>query len=170
MYHFVSGYTAKLAGTEHGVKDPVATFSPCFGGAFLARHPFVYARLLAERMRQHETRAWLVSTGWTGGVFGSGHRIDLAHTRTILDRIHSGDLDDVPVRRDRRFRLDRITSCPGIPASLLDPRTTWPDPDGYDLKAAELAKLFDANFEQFGADAPSETDRDVIRLCTEARS
>lgn len=165
MYHFISGYTAKLAGTEQGVVEPAATFSPCFGGAFLARHPFVYARLLAQRMKQHGARAWLVNTGWTGGPYGTGQRIGLAHTRAILDRIHSGDLDRVPVRANPRFRLDAVTSCPGVPDALMDPRSTWADTDAFDRKATELADLFAANFDRFVEDVPEGADRDLVKLC-----
>src|SRR6185436_58450 len=106
MYHFISGYTAKVAGTEMGVKDPEATFSACYGAAFLVLHPMRYAQMLADKMQQHRAAAWLVNTGWTGGGHGVGSRIKLAHTRAIIDAIHSGQLTDAPTQRDPYFKLD----------------------------------------------------------------
>jgi phosphoenolpyruvate carboxykinase (ATP) len=146
MYHFISGYTAKVAGTEVGVTEPQATFSPCFGGPFLVFHPSRYAALLAARMRQHDTNVWLVNTGWSGGSYGTGARMKLAYTRTIIDAIHAGALADAPTVPDPVFRVGVVTSCPGVPGEILIPRQTWPDPNTYDLTARRLAGLFRDNF------------------------
>jgi phosphoenolpyruvate carboxykinase (ATP) len=149
MYHFISGYTAKVAGTEVGVTEPQATFSPCFGGPFLVWHPGKYAELLAARIRQHRAHVWLVNTGWTGGAYGTGRRIQLAHTRAILDAIHAGALAGAPTRPDPAFGLAVVAQCPDVPADLLWPRDTWADPAAYDARAAKLAGLFRANFRQY---------------------
>ena len=125
MYHFISGYTAKVAGTEVGVKEPSATFSPCFGGPFLVWHPSKYAELLAAKMQQHKARVWLVNTGWSGGAHGVGKRIKLAHTRALLDAIHSGALAGAATERDPVFGFDVVTACPGVPSDILWPRDTW---------------------------------------------
>jgi phosphoenolpyruvate carboxykinase (ATP) len=146
MYHFLSGYTAKIAGTEEGVKEPQATFSACFGAAFLVRHPKVYGDLLAERIRKHRAKAWLVNTGWTGGGYGVGSRIKLGYTRAIIDAIHSGALDDAPTERHPAFGLEMVTGCPGVPSELLSPRQAWEDGAAYDTAARRLAGLFDDNF------------------------
>src|SRR6185436_8133570 len=114
MYHFISGYTAKVAGTEMGVKEPSATFSPCFGGPFLVWHPSKYAQLLAEKMRKHGSRVWLVNTGWNGGKAAQGGRIKLAHTRAIIDAIHSGALTSAKVERDPTFGFDAVAECPQV--------------------------------------------------------
>src|SRR5690606_25956632 len=138
MYHYMSGYTAKVAGTEMGVTDPEATFSPCFGGPFLVWHPAKYAELLAQKLRQYQAQAWLVNTGWTGGAFGVGRRISLSHTRAILDAIHSGALLDAPYRTDDVFGFAVPKSCPDVPASILDPGSTWADPEAYRAAARKL--------------------------------
>jgi phosphoenolpyruvate carboxykinase (ATP) len=155
MYHFISGYTAKVAGTEVGVKEPSATFSPCFGGPFLVWHPSKYARLLAEKLQRHCARVWLINTGWSGGPYGVGQRIRLAHTRAILDAIHAGTLAGAPTRRDPLFGFDVVTSCPRVPAEILWPRDTWADSAAYDAAAKHLASLFRDNFKLYesGADA-----------------
>ena len=151
-YHFLSGYTAKVAGTEVGVAEPQATFSACFGAAFLVLHPRRCGAFLADKIRVHRTQAWLVNTGWTGGPFGAGSRIKLAYTRAIIDAIHDGSLLGVPTAHDARWKLQIPTSCPGVPSELLQPRGTWSDPDAYDQAAARLAGLFLENFERnFGA-------------------
>jgi phosphoenolpyruvate carboxykinase (ATP) len=155
MYHFISGYTAKVAGTEVGVKSPEATFSACFGAAFLVWHPTRYAELLAEKMRKHKANAWLVNTGWTGGSYGIGQRMNLAYTRSIIDAIHSGALEKAPVLRDEIFGLMMPTSCPGLPSEVLVPRKAWSDGAAYDEAAQQLATLFHANFRAY-ADAASE--------------
>ena len=149
MYHFISGYTAKVAGTEVGIDEPQATFSACFGAAFLVWPPTKYAELLAKKMRQHGSKAWLVSTGWTGGAHGTGHRIDLPHTRAIIDAIHSGELHDVETVRDPYFGVRVPTKCPSVPDDVLVPRKTWPSDEGYHKTAEKLVDLFQKNFKQF---------------------
>ncbi len=149
MYHFISGYTAKVAGTEQGVAEPQATFSACFGAAFLVWHPSVYAKLLAERMRKHGAKAWLINTGWSGGEYGVGTRIKLKFTRAIVDAIHSGELSGMETQEDAIFGFQVPTSCPNVPTEILQPRNTWSDGQAYDKKAAFLSELFHKNFEQF---------------------
>lgn len=149
MYHFVSGYTAKVAGTEMGITEPVVTFSACFGAAFLVRHPGVYAELLARKLKQHGARAWLVNTGWVQGPYGTGTRISLPYTRAIIDAIHGGLLEHAMMVEDRVFGLRVPVTCPDVPEELLDPRASWPDPAAYDETAARLARLFERNFDQF---------------------
>ena len=156
MYHFISGYTAKVAGTEVGVTEPQATFSACFGAAFLVWHPFKYAEMLAERMRRHNTQAWLINTGLTGGPYGVGHRIKLAHTRAIIDAIHDGTLAEMPTVVDERFGFAIPTRCPGVPEEILQPRNTWSDPAAYDEMADRLARLFAQNFEKYRAGCSRE--------------
>jgi phosphoenolpyruvate carboxykinase (ATP) len=156
MYHFLCGYTAKIAGTEVGVIEPQATFSACFGAAFLVLHPARYAELLAARIRRHQTQVWLVNTGWTGGPYGSGSRIKLARTRAIIDAIHDGSLSTVMTHQDPCFQLQIPASCPGVPSELLRPRDTWTDPQAYDRTARKLAGLFRDNFAPYAAQAPDE--------------
>ncbi len=156
MYHFISGYTAKVAGTEVGVKEPEATFSACYGAAFLVWHPMKYAQLLADKMQAHQASAWLVNTGWTGGSYGNGSRIRLAYTRAIIDAIHSGQLAKAPTATEPVFGLAIPTACPGLPSDILNPRSTWLKPTAYDAKAIHLAKLFQANFVQYADQATPE--------------
>jgi phosphoenolpyruvate carboxykinase (ATP) len=158
MYHFLSGYTAKTAGTEDGVNEPEATFSAGFGAAFLVLHPARYADLLAKRMKQHHSRAWLVNTGWSGGPYGVGHRMKLTYTRAIIDAIHDGFLADVPLHEDPTFELQIPASCPGVPTEMLVPRNTWADKEEYDRTARKLAGLFLENFAKY-ADGASEEVR-----------
>ena len=153
MYHFISGYTAKVAGTEMGVTEPKATFSACFGAAFLVWPPTKYAEMLAEKMRKHGSKAWLVNTGWTRGAYGTGERMALKHTRAIIDAIHSGALNDIPTVEDPNFGVHVPQSCPGVPDELLTPRSTWADTAAFDATAEKLVGLFSANFEQFDASA-----------------
>ena len=153
MFYFLSGYTAKVAGTEIGVKEPQATFSTCFGAPFLPQPPAVYAHLLGTRLERHGATVWLVNTGWTGGPFGEGERMPIAATRTLLDAALSGRLDDAEYRTDELFGFDVPLEVPGVVNSLLDPRSTWRDPDAYDRKARELARMFRDNFEQFAPEA-----------------
>jgi phosphoenolpyruvate carboxykinase (ATP) len=154
MYHFISGYTAKVAGTEVGVTEPQATFSACFGAAFMVWHPTKYAALLAEKMKQHAADAWLVNTGWTGGPYGVGSRIKLPITRAVIDGIHSGELAKAPTVEDSIFGLHVPTRCSGVPGEILQPRQSWPDKSAYDAKAKHLASLFQKNFAKY-ADAAS---------------
>ena len=156
MYHYISGYTAKVAGTEVGVTDPQPTFSPCFGGPFLVWHPTKYAELLAEKLRKHGTQTWLVNTGWTGGPYGTGSRIKLKYTRAIVDAIHAGTLAGVSCVEDPVFGLQVPTSCPEVPAELLQPRNTWTDKGAYDDKAKKVAALFRDNFKKYESHASAE--------------
>jgi phosphoenolpyruvate carboxykinase (ATP) len=146
QYHFISGYTAKLAGTEIGVTEPVATFSAGFGAPFLPRHPGEYARLLAERLERHDVPVWLVNTGWTGGPFGTGRRMAIDHTRVMVRAALNGELADVPTETDPFFGVEVPTGVPGVPSEILRPRETWPDKGAYDAKARELAGMFVENF------------------------
>jgi phosphoenolpyruvate carboxykinase (ATP) len=156
MYHFISGYTAKVAGTEVGVKEPSATFSPCFGGPFLVWHPSKYAELLSAKMKQHNARVWLINTGWSGGGHGVGKRIKLAHTRAILDAIHAGALAGASTKRDPVFGFEVVTACPGVPTDILWPRDTWADKAAYDAAARKLAGLFIDNFKKYDSGAGAE--------------
>jgi phosphoenolpyruvate carboxykinase (ATP) len=153
-YHFISGYTAKLAGTEIGVKEPQATFSACFGAPFMPRHPGEYAAMLADRLERYGVRAWLVNTGWTGGPYGTGERMDINHTRSMVRAALSGALDGVPTVIDPVFRVAVPTSCPDVPAGFLQPRSTWADPAGYDRQAAALARMFVENFAAYADGVP----------------
>ena len=149
MYHFLSGYTAKVAGTEKGVTEPKATFSTCFGAPFLPLEPSRYARMLGEKLARHHARVWLVNTGWTGGPYGVGKRMKIAHTRAMIRAALSGALDGVRYEKDPIFNLDIPTSCPGVPSEVLKPRTTWADGAAYDEQAAKLARMFVENFKTF---------------------
>jgi phosphoenolpyruvate carboxykinase (ATP) len=157
-YHFISGYTAKLAGTEVGVKAPKATFSACFGAPFMPRHPGEYAAMLVERLERWDVPVWLVNTGWTGGPYGTGERMNIIHTRSMVRAALDGRLDDVETRLDPIFRVQVPVSCPDVPAGFLDPRSTWADPAAYDRQAATLATMFAENFRAF-ADGVSEAVR-----------
>ncbi|NKB69525.1 MAG: phosphoenolpyruvate carboxykinase (ATP) [Candidatus Latescibacteria bacterium] len=154
MYHFISGYTAKVAGTERGVTEPTATFSPCFGAPFMVLHPTVYARQLGEKIRRHQTQCWLVNTGWSGGPYGQGQRISIAYSRAIITAILNGQLNDQPFRTDPIFGLAVPEQCPGVPETILTPRITWSDPQAYDDKAGELANLFIQHFAEYAELAP----------------
>jgi phosphoenolpyruvate carboxykinase (ATP) len=156
MYHFISGYTAKLAGTEVGIREPQATFSTCFGAPFMPRHPSVYAQMLGERMDRHEVPVWLVNTGWTGGPYGTGERMNITHTRQMVRAALSGALDDVPTRTDPIFGVEVPRACPDVPAEVLWPRDTWADPDAYDRQARVLADMFVDNFRTFEDRASEE--------------
>ncbi|HXM37037.1 MAG TPA: phosphoenolpyruvate carboxykinase (ATP) [Gemmatimonadales bacterium] len=155
MYHFLSGYTAKVAGTERGVTEPKETFSACFGAPFLPLQPQVYAEMLGERIARHGVRCWLVNTGWTGGPYGVGQRMALSHTRTMIRAALAGQLDGVPTRRESVFCLEVPQHVPGVPDAVLDPRATWSDPAAYDAQAGRLAELFRKNFEQFAERVPA---------------
>jgi phosphoenolpyruvate carboxykinase (ATP) len=149
MYHFLSGYTARVAGTEKGVTEPQATFSACFGAPFMSLSPGVYATLLGEKIAEHGVAVWLVNTGWSGGPFGVGHRMSIAHTRAMVRAAVTGALADIPRRSDPVFGIAVPTSCPDVPAEVLDPRGTWSDPQAYDAHARTLAAMFTANFKGF---------------------
>ena len=142
----IAGSPARLAGTEVGVTEPEATFSPCFGGPFLLWHPGKYAEMLAERIQKHRAQVWLVNTGWSGGAYGTGKRMKLAFTRAIIDAIHSGILADAPVEVDPVFGLRVVTKCPGVPDDTLLPAKTWSDQAAYKNTAKKLAGLFRKNF------------------------
>ncbi|MBF0311492.1 MAG: phosphoenolpyruvate carboxykinase (ATP) [Magnetococcales bacterium] len=146
MYHFLSGYTAKLAGTERGIKDPVASFSSCFGEPFMVQDPTVYATMLGERLAQHGSRCWLVNTGWTGGPFGEGSRMPIQETRNIVNRILANELDTIPTREDSLFRFQVPLAIPAMSSNLMQPRQTWRDGEAYDYQARQLAKRFADNF------------------------
>jgi phosphoenolpyruvate carboxykinase (ATP) len=149
MYHFLSGYTAKVAGTETGVTEPKATFSTCFGAPFLPLAPSRYARMLGEKIARHSARVWLVNTGWTGGAYGTGKRMKIAHTRAMIRAALSGALDSVAYGKDPIFNLDIPASCPDVPAEVLNPRNTWADGAAYDAQASKLARMFVENFKTF---------------------
>ncbi|HLN31861.1 MAG TPA: phosphoenolpyruvate carboxykinase (ATP) [Gemmataceae bacterium] len=149
LYHFLSGYTAKVAGTEAGVTEPSATFSTCFAAPFLPLHPTRYAELLGDRLRTYGSQVWLVNTGWTGGSFGQGHRIELRYTRSMVRAILNGSLADVPVTPDAIFGVLIPSSCHGVPTELLQPRSTWKNQTEYEAKARKLADLFQANFKTY---------------------
>src|SRR5262249_15794350 len=146
MYHFLSGYTAKVAGTEKGVTEPKATFSTCFGAPFLPLPPSHYARMLGEKIARHQARVWLVNTGWTGGPYGTGKRMKTAYTRAMIRAALSGALDKIPYERDPVFNVDVPTTCPDVPSAVLKPKSTWVDPAEYDRQAAKLARMFGENF------------------------
>jgi phosphoenolpyruvate carboxykinase (ATP) len=156
MFYFLSGFTAKLAGTEIGIKEPQPTFSACFGAPFLPQRPAVYARMLGQKLDRHGSAVWLVNTGWTGGPYGEGHRMPITATRAMLHAALAGRLDKAQYRVDDVFGFEAPTSVYGVDARLLDPRSTWRDPDAYDRKARELAAMFRRNFEKFAADAGPE--------------
>jgi phosphoenolpyruvate carboxykinase (ATP) len=166
LYQFLSGYTAKVAGTERGVTEPSATFSTCFGAPFMPRHPGVYAEALGRRLAKHGSRAWLINTGWTGGPYGVGERISLAHTRRMVRAAVGGELDDAPTQQDPLFGLAVPQRIDGVPEEILSPRLTWSDPAAYDLRAARLADMFRKNFAQFadgaGADVVAAGPRQLI--------
>ncbi len=156
MYHFISGYTAKVAGTEMNVTEPTATFSACFGAAFLVWHPAKYAELLADRIRKYGSSVWLVNTGWTGGPYGVGSRMSLKHTRAIIDAIHDGSLAKQETRMDPIFRFEVPLAANGLSSEILWPRDAWPDGEAYDSSARRLADLFRQNFHKFEAGASDE--------------
>ena len=149
MYHFLSGYTAKVAGTEKGVTEPKVTFSTCFGAPFMPLHPGVYAGLLGEKMKRHDARVWLLNTGWTGGPVGTGHRMKLSHTRRMVTAALGGELDNVETWVDPIFGLQVPKHVEGVPDEVLRPRDTWKDPAAYDSKASKLADMFAENFKKY---------------------
>ena len=156
MYHFISGYTAKVAGTEAGITEPQTTFSACFGAPFMPLHPTKYAEMLGEKMQKHNVNVWLVNTGWSGGEYGVGSRMSLKYTRSMITAALNGELNDVAFDTHVVFGLQMPTSCPNVPTELLSPRNTWTDKAAYDTKANELAEAFNKNFEQFAEYANKE--------------
>lgn len=152
MYHFINGFTSKVAGTEMGIKEPVPTFSACFGEAFLVLHPANYAALLGKKLLQFNCPAWLVNTGWSGGSYGTGKRMALKTTRAILDAIHNGTLAEQKlVQNDTLFNFQVPASCPGVPSEILIPRNTWPDKNKHDQTLLRLARLYNRNFKKYSA-------------------
>jgi phosphoenolpyruvate carboxykinase (ATP) len=163
MYHFLSGYTARVGGTEAGVKEPQATFSACFGAPFLPRRPSGYAKMLGELMQRHRVDCWLVNTGWSGGPYGTGARISLPHTRAMLQAALDGTFAGVPLREHPQFGLAMPTQCPGVPDAILDPRATWADGAAYDRAARTVAERFAANFSKFEGEVGDEVKAAAIR-------
>lgn len=151
MYHFMSGYTSKLAGTERGITEPKETFSQCFGGPFMPLHAQEYAKMLGKKITEHGTRVYLINTGWTGGPYGIGKRMNLSYTRAMVTAALTGEIENSPVRYHEIFNLNMPTSCHGVPYEMLDPRNTWHDGDEYDSAARRLAALFVKNFAKFGS-------------------
>jgi phosphoenolpyruvate carboxykinase (ATP) len=156
MYHFLSGYTAKVAGTEKGVTEPEATFSACFGEPFMVLPPIKYAELLGERIAKYNVDVWLVNTGWSGGPYGVGKRMAIAYTRAMVRAALAGTLRQIPTRHDAIFNLEVPISCPEVPSEALDPRSTWSDPAKYDQYATKLAEMFYQNFNRFADQVPAE--------------
>lgn len=156
MYHFISGYTAKVAGTEKGVTEPTATFSSCFGAPFMMRHPSVYAQLLADKIDKHCAECWLVNTGWTSGPYGVGYRMKIEHTRLLLNAALNGSLGKVKMYTDPVFGFQVPSEAPGVPPEILNPRKTWANPSDYDTQARKLAVLFHENFAQFKDQSPDK--------------
>ncbi len=156
MYHFLSGYTAKVAGTEKGVTEPQATFSACFGAPFMAHHPTVYAKMLGERIAEQKVNCWLVNTGWSGGPYGVGQRMKIAYTRAMINAALNGKLAHAEFKPDSIFGFQVPTACPDVPTEVLTPRNTWSDPQAYDEQAQKLAGMFEDNFKQFAEQASAE--------------
>ncbi len=165
MFHFMSGYTAKVAGTETGITEPQLTFSACFGKAFLPLHPSKYAALLGEKMRKHQVNVWLVNTGWSGGGYGVGSRMKLSFTRAMITAALEGALNDVSYKEHDIFKLRMPVSCPHVPSEILDPVNTWKDQTVYVAKAKELADAFSENFKQFEEANMLKDDKGVLKLC-----
>lgn len=159
MYHFMSGYTAKLAGTEKGINEPQAVFSACFGAPFMVLHPFKYARLLDDKIRKHNVNCWMINTGWTGGSYGVGERIKIAHTRAMVKAALTGALEKETMTKDPIYGFDIPKACPGVPAKVLNQRNTWKDKKAFDKAADKLAGMFAANFRQFEDEAPEEVKK-----------
>ena len=149
-YHFLSGYTAKVAGTERGIVEPRAAFSPCFGAPFMPLPPRVYAGMLARKLEGAGVNVWLVNTGWTGGPYGVGHRMEIGYTRAMVRAALDGTLARIPTETDPVFGVQVPVECPGVPSEGLRPRESWADPDAYDRQAQKLLAMFDENFRRFG--------------------
>ena len=155
-YHFISGYTSKVAGTEMGITDPVATFSACYGEAFLPLHPFTYAKMLSEKVEKHKANVWLINTGWTGGGYGKGTRMKLSYTRKMIDAIHEGKLDNAEYRKFDTFNLSVPKSVPGVPDNILWPEDVWEDKAAFRVSLNKLAKKFKENFVKYADETPQE--------------
>ena len=168
MYHFISGYTAKVAGTEAGVTEPQSTFSACFGKAFLPLHPAKYADMLGDKMRKHDVRVWLVNTGWSGGAPGTGERMKLKFTRAMITAALRGELDKVEYREHPVFGVEYPATCPNVPAEILDARGSWKDKGAYDATADKLSKQFNDNFAKYKEGASAETLAAAPRLAVKA--
>ena len=149
MYHFLAGYTSKLAGTEAGITEPQTAFSECFGSPFMPLPATRYAEMLGNKMREHDANVWLINTGWSGGPYGVGSRMDIHLTRAMIKAALTGELLEVDYHADPVFKVMVPNSCPGVPAEVLNPRNTWKDKDAYDKQAADLASRFKKNFEKF---------------------
>jgi phosphoenolpyruvate carboxykinase (ATP) len=149
MYHFISGYTAKVAGTETGITEPKLTFSACFGEAFLPLHPVAYANLLGKKINDNQVNVWLVNTGWTGGAYGTGQRIKLSYTRAMISAAINGELDNVSYHRHPIFQTMIPATCPNVPDDVLDPKNTWPSENEYEESANKLAEAFNNNFRKY---------------------
>jgi phosphoenolpyruvate carboxykinase (ATP) len=156
MYQFISGYTAKVAGTEAGVTEPKSTFSACFGAPFLPLHPGKYAEMLGNKMREHAVNVWMINTGWSGGSYGTGSRMKLSYTRAMITAALNGKLDAVAYEAHPVFGMLVPQSCDGVPAEILNPRNTWADQEAYDAKARDLAQQFISNFTKYEAGVSDE--------------
>jgi phosphoenolpyruvate carboxykinase (ATP) len=156
MYHFLSGYTAKVAGTEKGVTEPQPNFSTCYGAPFMPRHPQRYAELLGKKLEESDADTWLINTGWSGGPYGVGERIKIAYTRAMVNAVLDGKLKAVPLEKEPFFGLEVPKQCPGVPDEILNPRNTWPNPEDYDAQAKKLAEMFANNFKQYAEQATPE--------------
>jgi len=154
MFHFMSGYTSKLAGTERGIKEPKAVFSKCFAAPFMPRLASVYAKMLGDKIKEHNTIVYLINTGWSGGPYGVGKRIAIKYSRAMITAALTGSLNIVKYRHDDLFNLDIPTKCPGVPSEILDPKNTWVDKDSYDLSAKKLSQMFVENFRKFKDASP----------------
>jgi phosphoenolpyruvate carboxykinase (ATP) len=156
MYHFISGYTARVAGTERGVTEPSPVFSACYGAPFMPLHPMRYAELLGQKLDKHASHVWLINTGWTGGPYGIGKRMSIAHTRAMVNAALDGLLDEVPTEPEPFFGLQIPLHCPGVPDTVLKPSLTWSNPADYNAQAKKLAAMFSKNFQQFADQASAE--------------
>jgi len=154
MYHFISGYTAKIAGTEDGIKEPRATFSACFGAPFLPLHPFRYAKMLGQKIKSHQVNVWLINTGWSGGSYGLGERISLKYTRRMISAVHNKELKNTSFLKLGAFSLCVPFHIEGVPSEILIPRNTWSNKEAYDLKEKELVRLYINNLKQYTSRKP----------------
>jgi phosphoenolpyruvate carboxykinase (ATP) len=168
MYNFISGYTAKVAGTEMGITEPTTTFSACFGKAFLPLHPTKYAELLGEKLKKNKVNVWLLNTGWVGGSYGTGSRIKLSYTRSLITAALNGELEKVEMGKTNYFGLQFPKTCKDVPSEILDPRNSWADKTLYDVKAKNLAEQFIKNFDQYASSANEEILSAAPKIAQEA--